>query len=693
MHGEAQPKKRTRKAAKIINAVDLFCGAGGTSSGLIHAVNDLGYEIKLTAINHWDVAIATHSKNHEDVEHHCQSIDTLDPLKVIPHGRLQLLVASPECIHHSNARGGKPRSDQKRADAWMLMRWIDKLYVENILIENVPEFRDWGPLTAKGKPDKRHKGEYFKQFIAALSINYRVEYRILNCADYGDPTTRKRLFIMARRGFKKIVWPVRTHASRKELAKFAADPESFGVEAENMKGLEPWVSAKEIIDWSLEGKSVFGRKTPLKPNTMRRILKGLEKYSLAPFLVPQRTEPATRDVDEPLGTVTTTSRGIGIAEPEAFVIGQQSGSVPRDVEEPLPTVAAKGAIGLVDPYLINLKNRDRRDREISEPTFTQAAGGNHQAVAEPFIVSAAHGGNTNPARSIEEPLGAVLGSGKFAIVEPFTLSAGGPELPAKSVDEPLRSVLTRDHQGVVSPFMVRLKNNQGAIDIDEPVVALAEPLTVSIERPLTNRSPARSVNEPIPTITGTPRVGLAEPFVLNMQGDHPQNTDIKEPIPTLLTGNHKYVVEPLVLGQQSNNTAKPVSEPLPTVLTAGKIGLIESQAFIVKYYGSGENTDSTDEPLPTVTTNDRFGLVEPDIVDARAPGSYMPHPGEMGLYLPSLGIVVFIRFRMLQPHELAAAMSFPPDYEFTGNREAKVKQIGNAVPLKTAKALCKALLA
>jgi site-specific DNA-cytosine methylase len=157
-----------RTCATHRNAVDLFCGAGGTSSGLIQAVNELGYDIKLTAINHWDVAIATHTKNHEDVEHFCQSIDTIDPVKIVPGGRLQLLVASPECTHHSNARGGKPRSDQKRADAWLLMRWINNLYVENILIENVKEFQSWGPLTAKGLPDKRYKGQYFQAFIAQL---------------------------------------------------------------------------------------------------------------------------------------------------------------------------------------------------------------------------------------------------------------------------------------------------------------------------------------------------------------------------------------------------------------------------------------------------------------------------------------------------------------------------------------------
>lgn len=573
-------RKLQKVKQKTINAVDLFCGAGGTSTGLIEAVNGLGYSIKLTAINHWDVAIATHSKNHEEVEHFCQSIDTVDPSKVIPGGRLQLLVASPECTHHSRARGGKPRSDQKRADAWLLMRWIEKLYIENILIENVKEFVEWGPLTAKGAPDKRHKGEYFRAFIAQLSINYNVEYRVLNCADYGDPTTRERLFIMARRPkHKPIVWPERTHASRKELAKMAAQPELFGD-----KKLQPWVSAREIIDWSLEGKSIFGRKKPLSPNTLKRIYAGLEKYSLKPFIVPQFSQAPPKGVDDPLGVITTTSRGVGVCEP--FVLGQQSCAAPREVGEPIPTIAGAGAVALVEPFLVNLKNKDRRDRSIDEPTFTQNTG---------------------------------------------------------------------NHQGVVE----------------------VQPFTISVERALTNRSAPRPVDEPIATVTGSPRIGLVEvePFVFNMahteNRDETMCKDLEQPLQTVAGKGMFGLVEPYLVkfhgGKNSHNRNYPVDEPIGTLDTSNRYGLAEP--YIVKFYGNGDGACDIDDPLATVTAKDRFGLC-----------------------IPSIGAVLDIRFRMLQPHELAAAMSFPKEYEFTGNREQKVKQIGNAVPLKTAAALCRSLL-
>lgn len=730
---DSAPSKARPKAAKtkVVTAVDLFCGAGGTSSGLIQAVNSLGFDIKLTAINHWDVAIATHTKNHEDVEHHCQSIDTIDPAKIVPGGRLQLLVASPECTHHSRARGGKPRSDQKRADAWLLMRWIEKLYVENILIENVKEFIEWGPLTAKGMPDKRYKGEYFRQFLAALSINYNVEYRVLNCADYGDPTTRERFFLIARRGHKKIVWPERTHASRKELAKIAAQPDLFP----DGRKLVPWVPARQIIDWNLEGKSIFGRKKPLSPNTMRRIFAGLEKYGLKkfmvnlknadrrdrsvdeptftqtsgnhqavcepfliknfgdeseagyrsksvddplgtvcaqrnhhglvePFIVPQFSSPDTRDIDEPCPTLTTTSRGVGMVEVEPFTLtverAHTNRSAPRPIDEPIATVTGTPRVGIIEGQAFMLGQQSgATPRDVADPVPTVAGKGAISLVeVAPFMVSAAHGGNTNPPRDIDEPLGAVLGTPKHAVVETeaFTISAGGPELGAQSVEEPLRTVLTRDHQAIVEAFLVKFHGGVNAH----------------------NRN--YSVDEPIGTLDTSNRFGVVEtePFVFNMahtgkdagdrDGSYCKSAD--EPLSTI-AGKGMYGVveaEPFLVNMKGQSGARSIEEPAFTQTSRQNQYLAEP--YIVKFYSNEKSGESIDDPLGTVTAKDRFGLC-----------------------IPSIGAVLDIRFRMLQPHELAAAMSFPPDYEFTGNREQKVKQIGNAVPLATAKALCRSLLA
>ena len=281
---------------KKLRAADLYCGAGGTSSGLAAACTEIGLNLDLVAVNHWDIAIDTHSTNHPDARHYCSTVDSLDPRKVVPGGKLDLMIAAPECCHHSIARGGRPINDQSRASAWHILRWAELLHVNTILIENVREFRNWGPLTTRGRPIKSRKGETYLAFLQALrSLGYKVEDRILNAADYGDATTRERLFIIARRGRKNIKWPEPSHA------KVQKDNQLLDF------GLEPWRPAKEIIDWSIEGQSIFTRKRPLKPTTIARIVAGLQKFggvNAEPFLVMLRGTGTVRSVDRPLPTIT-----------------------------------------------------------------------------------------------------------------------------------------------------------------------------------------------------------------------------------------------------------------------------------------------------------------------------------------------------------------------------------------------------
>jgi DNA (cytosine-5)-methyltransferase 1 len=450
---------------KRIFAVDMFCGAGGTSTGLAMACSAAGIEVDLLAINHWTIAIETHSAQHPWARHMCASVDHVRPTDAVPGGRLHLLVASPECTHHARARGGRPMNEQSRATAWHVAKWAQELYIDNILIENVREFLEWGPLGANGKPLKSRKGETFRAFVVVLeSLGYRVEWRVLNAADYGDPTTRERLFIVARRGGKAIPWPERTHSP-------AGGPNLFGK-------TRPYRTAREVIDWKLENPSIFSRKKALAPNTMARILAGLKKFNpqLEPFIVTLRQHVAARSMNEPVPTVTGGGTHLGLCVP--FMLGQQSGSAPRHVDDPVPTIATKGAIELV----------------------------------QPFIVQVTHGEG----------------------------DSGRPQ----------------------------------------------------------------TVDKPLPTITTKNGYGLAEPF-------------------------------------------------------------------ITKFYRTATSGTSVDEPLDTVTTKDRFGLVMP-IVDGKA---------------------LDIRFRMLQPHELARAQGFPDGYAFQGNKSEIVKQIGNAVPVNLAKSLCAALVA
>lgn len=257
---------------------DLFCGAGGTSTGACEAISSLGMKPKLTACDHWPVAVATHAANHPGARHLCADLDSLNPRTLYQPGELKGLWASPECTNHSRARRGKHINEQSRATAWCVTRWSDALRPGFIWVENVPEFRKWPSFAA---------------WVACLeSFGYRVDSRILVAADYGDPTTRRRLFVQAVRGKRRIVWPNATHG--KEAGLF---------------DLKPWVPASRIIDWGLPAIAISDRKRPLAAKTMKRINDGLEKHGGAIALIMEYYGTGgTRPVSEPLPTVTCRDR-------------------------------------------------------------------------------------------------------------------------------------------------------------------------------------------------------------------------------------------------------------------------------------------------------------------------------------------------------------------------------------------------
>lgn len=392
----------------IIQAADLFCGAGGSSSGLVKAANRLGHQLSLLAVNHWSIAVDTHARNHPWARHLCADLSSVDPSQAVPGGRLRILVASPECTHHSNARGGKPRDDQSRASAWHVLHWAERLQIDDILIENVAEFQSWGPLTRRGKPVKRRKGDTFRAFLKALeAMGYAVDYRICNAADYGDATTRRRLFIQARRN-RRISWPDPSHAGH-------------------------WRAAREIIDWSIKGESIFTRKRPLKPNTLRRIEAGLKKFGGEPFLAILRgTDPSqegswAKPVSEPLGTLTAGGGHMALCEP--FVIPMEhSGRQPvRSTDQPLPTIttARAGSFGLCEPFVVNVAHEgadEARCKSVDEPLSTIPAGHRGElALCEPFLTKYY---GTALARSVDVPLDTVTVRERFALCEPVQARGG-----------------------------------------------------------------------------------------------------------------------------------------------------------------------------------------------------------------------------------------------------------------------------
>lgn len=396
-----------------IQAADLFCGAGGTSSGLLDACRELGYGISLLAVNHWDIAIATHTANLLDARHMNADLSDVNPRSVVPGGKLRLLVASPECIHFSNARGGRPMSKQGRASVKYVLRWVTALDVQDVLIENVREFMDWGPLhrsgTQKDRPIQARKGEYFRRFVTKLQqLGYRVEWRILCAADYGDATTRKRLFIRARQGNRPIAWPEPTHA----------EP---GKTETLFETKSAWRAAREILDLDDRGESIFNRKRPLSPNTIRRIFKGLEKFSGLPFLIPFFGEydgkaPRTHNIDEPLPTVTSHGAG-GVVQP--FIVSMYGTSNAQSVDQPFPTVTAQGNHHYVtQPFVMAVRGGDDgylRGTSINDPTQDTQ---NRFGLAQPFIVKFYK--SLDGSVSIDEPLPTATGHERFGLCVPLT---------------------------------------------------------------------------------------------------------------------------------------------------------------------------------------------------------------------------------------------------------------------------------
>lgn len=416
---------------------DLFCGAGGTSTGILQACADLGHRADLLAVNHWPTAVNTHTLNHPGVRHLCETLENIAPQRVIKGGRLNLLAASPECTHHSNAAGGRPKNDQSRATAWHICRWASDLRVDNIMIENVREFQNWGPLGANGLPLKSRKGETFKAFIQSLrSLGFNVDHRVLNAADYGDPTSRQRLIVLARRG-KPVIWPEKTHG------KPDGEADLFN------RDLQPYRTARDIIDWSCKGQSIFRRKKSLSPNTLRRIAAGLRKFggtSAEPFLVMLYGTGETRDLNRPMPSVTAGGQHIGLAEP--FLVTMEHQGSERSIDRPLPviTTAKGGAIGVCEPFFIPKYSKDPA-LSVDRPLPTQTTK-DCVALIQPILLGQQSGHNGSP---VSAPCPTIATSGAIGLVEPFIVKYYGNERAAESVNEPLDTVTTKDRFMLVEP--------------------------------------------------------------------------------------------------------------------------------------------------------------------------------------------------------------------------------------------------
>ena len=611
--------------------VDNFAGGGGASTGIEMAI---GRSVDI-AINHDPNAVAMHTTNHPDTLHYCESVFDVNPQLATAGRPVGLAWFSPDCRHFSKAKGSKPVEKEIRGLAWIVIRWALAVRPRVMMLENVEEFKTWGPLivSADGgqRPDPERAGETFEAFCGMLSggipaghpaleecceflgiaadgmlaqqlvagLGYAVDYRELRACDFGAPTIRKRFFMVMRCDGVPVTWPEVTHA----------DPKSPAVQAGK---LAPWRTAAECIDWSIAAPSIFGRKKPLAENTLKRIARGIQRFVLdnpTPFIV-KCNHTSTRSgydcfrgqsLNEPLQTITK-KHGYAIAVPHLTKF--RTGATGQEVTEPVPTITAGTskrpggnghALGMVEAALTPFVGRQfgaSVGHRADEPSATITAGGGGKSqLVMPTLIQMGYGerlGQEPRVLQLDNPLGTVTAGGnKFATVSAFLAKHYGGNYQGAGVDmdEPMHSVTTVDHHAAVTSHLVKLR--------------------------------------------GTCRDG--------------QRTD--QPMPTITAGGTHVgeVKTMLAVDGYDEQRAQQVLE------------------FLREYCGP----DST-------------GLVTLDGVVYR---------------------IVDIGMRMLQPHELYKAQGFPDGYvidqDYRGNRYAKDKQVarcGNAVPPPFARALVEANL-
>lgn len=388
--------------------VDNFAGGGGASQGIEEAI---GRHVDI-AINHDEKAIEMHKVNHPNTKHYIEDVWQVDPIEATQGNPVGLAWFSPDCKHFSKAKGGKPVDKNIRGLAWVAVKWAKLVKPRVIMLENVEEFKTWGPLIKDEKgnlyPDPDRKGETFELFIKALKRQgYRVDYRELRACDYGAPTTRRRFFLIARCDGKPIVWPEPTHG----------DPEGIEVKFGLLK---PWRTAAECIDWSIPSTSIFERKKSLADNTLKRIAKGIQKFVIdnpEPFIVQvNHSGEAFRgqDINKPLTTITA-KHGYGLVIPFLQHYYGQQGEETRgsSLNEPMATISTANRFGLVTAF-IGRQFKTGVGHELNQPLATSTTV-NKSNLVTAFLIKY-YNGDKNTGQAINEPLHTITTKARFGLV-------------------------------------------------------------------------------------------------------------------------------------------------------------------------------------------------------------------------------------------------------------------------------------
>ncbi|NHR08376.1 DNA cytosine methyltransferase [Chromobacterium haemolyticum] len=545
--------------------VDLFAGGGGMSTAIEQA---LGRHSDVS-VNHDEDAVSMHTANHPQTEHYRADVFEVCPYEATRGRAIGLLHLSPDCTHHSQAAGGQPRDRKIRALAWVGKRWAGMgkrrakgRHPRVITLENVKQILQWGPLVAKrckhtGRamkldgtvaapgervpvheqylvPDPKRAGQTWRRFVRDLeSLGYAVEWNTMISADYGDATTRERLFMCARRDGHPIVLPEPTHHKNPS------------------KGQKAWRPAADHIDFTDLGQSIFNRKRPLAPATMRRIAKGMKKFvldSANPFIVPiahyNGSEPV-HDITEPLRTITAHPKGGSFAVATPHLVKFRGDSIGHAIDEPCPTITSGGAakrpagaahaLGLAAATMVQLGYGERpgqapRALDIHQPLGTVVAGGGKHGLTTAYLMQANGEFNTTPGHDPRKPSSTITSTGSQQQLVTAHLAHLRQNCDGRDLNEPLRTLSAGgEHHGLVTAHLTTLR--QGC--------------------------DGRSVNEPLPTVTaGADQIALTQ-YTLSKEHEE---------------------------------------------------GALRCASFLVSYYGT-DNMRGLDEPLATITTRDRLALV------------------------------------------------------------------------------------
>ena len=469
--------------------VDNFAGGGGASTGIELAT---GYSVDI-AINHDPEAIRMHKANHPNTKHYCENVWAVDPVKACGGHPVALAWFSPDCKHFSKAKGGKPKDKNIRGLAWVACRWAGLVRPRVIMLENVEEFKTWGPLGRRHHPIKSKQGETFQKFVQQLTdLGYEVEFRELVAADYGAPTMRKRFFMIARCDGKPIVWPEPTHAPAD------SDEVKAGL-------LKPYVGAYTQLDFSLPCPSIFDSSEeikekygiravrPLAPKTMERIARGLKKFVLdnpEPFIVP-----------------------IGY--------GERKGQAPRvhDIEKPLPTIVGSGKHYLCEPTLapyMGTNTTNHPGGNCKDPIHTITTGNQHCLISPTLIQyhSETAQGEVR-GQTIQDPIMTVDGSNRYGLVTSFIQKYYGGNYQGNGSDikEPLHTITTLERNAMCAVNLIQMNNHCDGRDVKEPIPTITagdghfgEVRAFLIK--YYGRGTGQDIKAPLDTVTAQDRFGL-----------------------------------------------------------------------------------------------------------------------------------------------------------------------------------------